>query len=74
MPRGVIVICLLRSTQRDPTVYEEDADRYRPERMPGENYKRFSVLRTNQHTQANRAADQENERADVQSECKCNKK
>ena len=73
MPRGVIVICLLRSIQRDRTVYGEDADRYRPERMAGEDYKRFSGLRTNQHTQANRA-DQENERADMQSECKYNKK
>ncbi|ERS98334.1 hypothetical protein HMPREF1624_05118 [Sporothrix schenckii ATCC 58251] len=38
IPRGAPVLCLLGKIQRDPKVWGDDADQFRPERMLDENF------------------------------------
>ncbi|KAL1888068.1 hypothetical protein Sste5346_009805 [Sporothrix stenoceras] len=41
IPRGAPVLCLLGKIQRDPKVWGEDADQFRPERMLDENFSKL---------------------------------
>jgi cytochrome P450 / NADPH-cytochrome P450 reductase len=41
IPRGQGVLCLMGKVQRDPKVYGDDADEFKPERMLDENFEKL---------------------------------